>query len=150
MAQTADRGFLEREPGHGISIWTAAPAYQAYQALHFAFTVAPIIAGIDKFSMLLANWDAYLAPVVARMLPFSPHMFMMIVGAIEIAAGVLVAFRPRIFAYVVSAWLVGIIINLLLCGMFFDIALRDLGLAIAAFALGRLAVTYDVPGPATA
>src|SRR5438105_3578894 len=123
MAQAADRGFLERDPGYRTSIWTAAPAYQAYQALHFGFTVAPIIAGVDKFTRLLANWDAYLAPAIAKMLPFSPHTFMMIVGVIEIAAGLLVAFKPRIFAYVVSVWLVGIIINLLLCGMYFDIAL---------------------------
>ena len=89
-----------------------SPASQAYQILHVGFTVAPIVAGLDKFLGLLTNWDQYLAPVVAGLLPFGGHTFMLIVGAIEIVAGIGVFLMPRVFAYVVSAWLVGIILNL--------------------------------------
>jgi len=104
--------------------------------------VAPIVAGLDKFFGLLVNWDQYLAPVVSRIIPLAPHTFMMAAGAIEIAASLLVAIRPAIFAYVVSAWLVGIILNLLLIPGFYDVALRDLGLALGTFALGRLAQLF--------
>ena len=116
----------------------ASPASQARQILHIGFTVAPIVAGLDKFLGLLTNWDQYLAPTVASLLPFSGHTFMLIVGAIEIVAGIGVFLMPRLFAYVVSAWLFGIIFNLLLGGSFLDVALRDLGLALGALALGRL------------
>jgi hypothetical protein len=114
------------------------PVYQAYQILHFGFTVAPIVAGVDKFLHLLTNWNAYLSPAVANLLPLPAPTFMQIVGVIEILAGLLVAFKPRLGAYVVAAWLFGIIINLLLIPGFYDIALRDLGLALGALALGRL------------
>ncbi|CAN5923145.1 DoxX family membrane protein [soil metagenome] len=115
------------------------PERQAYQLLHLGFIAAPAIAGLDKFTQLLTNWDAYLAPVLARPLGGAAHGFMMVVGAVEIAAGLLVAVRPRIGAYVVAAWLVGIIGNLLLSGRHFDIALRDFGLLLGALALARLA-----------
>lgn len=115
-------------------------AYQAYRILHLAFIVAPIVAGLDKFLGLLVDWDQYLAPFIADI--FGAGTFMAIVGIIEIVAGIGVAIKPRIFAYVVSAWLVGIIINLLLIPGFYDIALRDLGLALGALALGRLSETY--------
>ena len=115
-----------------------SPATQAYQILHIGFTVAPILAGLDKFLGLLTNWDQYLAPAIAGALPFSGHTFMLIVGAIEIVAGIGVFLMPRVFAYVVAAWLVGIIVNLLLGGSYLDVALRDLGLALGALALGRL------------
>jgi uncharacterized membrane protein YphA (DoxX/SURF4 family) len=116
------------------------PAHQAFVALRFAFVVAPVIAGIDKFFHLLTNWDKYLAPVIASAIP--AHTFMSIVGVVEILAGLLVAVMPRIGAYVVCAWLIGIILNLLMLGSYYDIALRDLGLAIGAFALGRLSESY--------
>lgn len=116
---------------------------QAYQILHIGFTVAPILAGLDKFFHLLVNWDQYLAPVVARMLPFDGHTFMLIVGVIEVVAGLLVLVRPRIGGYVVMAWLWGIIINLLLIPGYYDVALRDFGLSLGALALARLA-TADV------
>ena len=103
----------------------------------------PILAGLDKFTNLLANWDQYLAPAVANLLPVAPHTFMLAVGAIEIVAGIGVFFLPRVFAYVVSAWLVGIVVNLLLAGQYLDVALRDLGLAVGAFALGRLSEEAD-------
>jgi|SRR5438067_22372 len=118
-------------------------AQQAYQAMHVIFTIAPIIAGVDKFTDLLGNWDQYLAPVIAHMLPFSAHTFMMVVGVIEIVAGIGVFFLPRIFAYVVSAWLLGIIFNLLLGGQYLDVALRDLGLSVGAFSLGRMSEEFS-------
>jgi hypothetical protein len=125
------------------------PAYQAFQILHWGFVAAPVIAGADKFLRQLANWDAYLSPAFAKLSPFSVHRTMMIVGTIEIVAGLLVALRPRIGSYVVAAWLGGIIINLLALGHGYDIALRDLGLCLAALALGRLSDLYDHPVPKT-
>src|SRR5690606_13522083 len=118
------------------------PSYQAYQILHLGFVVAPIVAGIDKFFGLLANWEAYLSPLFASLSPVSPHTTMLAVGAIEVVAGLLVAVKPRIGAYVVAAWLVGIIVNLLLLGQFYDVALRDLGLCLGALALGRLSAVH--------
>jgi len=121
---------------------TSSPTYQAYQILHIAFTVAPIVAGVDKFFHFLTNWDQYLAPTVARLTGLSAHTFMLGVGAIEIVAGLLVALMPRVGGYVVALWLCGIIVNLLMIPGYFDIALRDLGLALGAFALARLAEDY--------
>lgn len=118
------------------------PSYQAYRILHLGFVVAPILAGADKFFGLLVDWEQYLAPFVAGLLPVSAHTFMLLVGLVEIAAGVLVAVKPRIGAYVVSAWLVGIIVNLLIAGNYYDVALRDLGLALGALALGRLSEVH--------
>ena len=122
------------------------PVTQAYHLLHLGFTVAPIFAGVDKFSHVLTNWDNYLAPVVNTVLRGHGHTFMLVVGVIEIIAGIGVALRPRIFSYVVAAWLLGIIVNLLLIPPsnpmpHYDIALRDLGLCLGALALGRLSAT---------
>jgi uncharacterized membrane protein HdeD (DUF308 family) len=103
----ADRSKAKSE------LWKV-PEYQAYQILHAAFVIAPIVAGIDKFLHLLTNWDEYLAPRIAALSPIGGHGLMVAIGPIEIIAGLLVAFRPRIGAYVVMAWLLGIIINLLL------------------------------------
>ncbi len=121
----------------------ARPSYQAFQILRLGFTAAPILAGADKFLHLLTNWDMYVAPAVARMLPFSAHTFMLLVGVIEIAAGVLVFVKPRVGGLVVGLWLCGIILNLLLAQNWYDIALRDLGLALGAFSLSRLATDFD-------
>lgn len=112
---------------------------QAFRMLRFGFTVAPIVAGLDKFFHLLTDWDKYVAPVVSNTLGIQPHTFMMIVGVIEIAAGIVVAFHPRIGGYLVGAWLLGIIVDLLVLGGYLDVALRDLGLLLAALALARLA-----------
>lgn len=117
------------------------PAYQAFRILHLGFVVAPLIAGLDKFTNVLVDWQIYLAPIVADMVPAST--FMMFVGVVEIAAGLLVAFKPKIGGYVVAAWLCGIILNLLLAPGYLDIALRDLGLALGALALARLATAYE-------
>jgi uncharacterized membrane protein YphA (DoxX/SURF4 family) len=125
----------------------ARPAYQAYRILHVGFAVLPVLAGLDKFFQLLVNWDQYLAPVVTRVLPVSAHAFMLAVGVIEIVAGLLVAVRPRIGAYVVALWLWGIIVNLLLIPNYYDIALRDFGLSLGALALARLSQEFDRPAP---
>jgi uncharacterized membrane protein YphA (DoxX/SURF4 family) len=121
----------------------SSPAHQAYRILHFGLTVAPILAGLDKFFHLLVNWDQYLPGVVANISPVSPHSLMLIVGVIEIVAGIGVALKPRIFAYVVAAWLALIIINLLLIPGYFDVALRDFGLLLAALALARLSQQFS-------
>ena len=122
---------------------TSGATYQAYQILHIAFTIAPILAGLDKFLGLLTNWDKYLAPTVNNMLGGNGHLFMQAVGVIEIIAGIGVLLKPKIFGYVVGLWLLGIIVNLLMIPGYYDVALRDLGLALGAFALARLSAVYD-------
>src|SRR6266436_2390662 len=107
---------------------------QAYQILKFGFTVAPIIAGADKFTNILVHWSQYMAPVFTHIIPAS--LFMPFVGVVEILAGLSVAIQPRIGAYIVSAWLGCIVINLLCIPGYYDIALRDFGLALGALALG--------------
>ena len=124
---------------------TSRPAYQAYQILHIAFIAAPALAGLDKFTHFLTNWDQYLAPAVERLLPVSGHTFMLFAGLVEMAAAALVAVRPRIGAYVVAAWLLGIIFNLLLIPGYFDVALRDFGLTLGALALARLSEEFGEP-----
>jgi uncharacterized membrane protein YphA (DoxX/SURF4 family) len=115
------------------------PAQQAFLLLRTVFTVAPIAFGLDKFFNLLADWPSYLAPFVDRLVPGTGQQAMYAVGVIEILAGVLVAARPKYGALVVAAWLAGIIVNLLLLGGFYDVALRDFGLLVGALALSRLA-----------
>jgi len=119
------------------------PIYQSYQILHVAFTVARILAGIDKFLHLLTNWEKYLAPAFARLSPIPPHSLMLVIGMVEIIAGVVVAFKPRIGAYIVAVWLLCIIVNLLVLADFYDVALRDLGLLLGALALARISTAYD-------
>lgn len=121
---------------------TNRPAYQAYQLLYLAFIVAPLVAGVDKFTHFLTDWNKYVAPIFAGLLPVSVDTFMIIVGGVEIAAAVLVALRPQIGAYVVAAWLAGIVVNLLLISGYLDIALRDFGLMLGALALARLSKEF--------
>ena len=109
-----------------------------YTLLRFTFGLVPIVAGLDKFTDLLTNWDMYLHPGIASMLPFSAHTFMQIVGVIEIIAGILVLARPAIGGYVVSAWLVCIALTLIASGKYLDVAVRDLVMAIGALSLARL------------
>ncbi len=118
------------------------PAFQAFALLRTVFTLAPIAFGIDKFFDVLTDWQHYLAPTFNDILPGSAHQAMLVVGVVEIAAGVLVALRPDIGGYVVAAWLAGIILNLLLVPGFYDVALRDFGLLVAAVALARLAAMF--------
>src|SRR4051812_656794 len=98
------------------SVKVQSPTYQAYQILHVAFTIAPVIAGLDKFFHVLTNWDIYVAPIIPNMLGIPAHTFMLGVGVVEIIAGLIVAFAPRIGGWIVGAWLCGIIVNLLLVG----------------------------------
>ena len=118
-------------------------AHQAYMILKFGFTVAPVIAGLDKFFNLLVDWTQYLTPLVPRWTGIDPAGFMMAVGVIEIVAGILVAMKPKLGALIVTAWLWGIIVNLLLVPGYFDVALRDLGLSLGALALARLAAREE-------
>lgn len=119
------------------------PSKQAFLLLRTVFTIAPIIFGLDKFFNLLTYWPQYLPQLVTGIVPMTAQQFMLIVGVIEIVAGLLVAFRPRLGALVVALWLAGIIVNLLILPGFFDVALRDFGLLIAAVALYRLSFAHD-------
>jgi hypothetical protein len=139
MAQPVRR---ETYASEALDVHAAAPpdaaARQAFQILYLGFMVAPIVAGLDKFFHLLVNWDQYLAPALAGFLPVSAHAFMLVVGVVEIAAGIIVAAKPSIGGLIVAAWLWGIIVNLLLIPGYFDIVLRDFGLSLGALALARL------------
>jgi hypothetical protein len=123
------------------------PAYQAYLILRTGFVVAPILFGLDKFTNLLTDWTAYLAPAVDRLIPGTATTAMVAVGVIEIVAGLVVAVRPRFGGYLVAAWLAGIIVNLLLLGDRYDVALRDFGLLLGALALARLATAFGRAWP---
>jgi hypothetical protein len=116
------------------------PVGQAFWILRAGFVVAPIVFGLDKFAHVLVNWDKYLAPQFTDLFHAQAHTLMYAVGVIEIVAGLIVLARPRIGAWVVAAWLAGIIVNLLMLGDFYDVALRDFGLMLGAIALARLAV----------
>jgi uncharacterized membrane protein YphA (DoxX/SURF4 family) len=111
---------------------------QAFLLLRTVFTVAPILFGLDKFTNLLTDWTMYLAPVATQVVPLPAQTIMYIVGVVEILAGVMVAVRPRFGSALVAVWLLGIIINLIVLGGFYDVALRDFGLLVGALALNRL------------
>src|SRR5689334_10397437 len=121
------------------------PALQAFTLLRVGFTVAPILFGLDKFTNWLVDWPTYLAPRIDDLVPGDARQAMLVVGVIEIVAGVVVALWPRFGGYLVAAWLAGIIVNLLVLGDFYDVALRDFGLLIGALALARLATAYHRP-----
>lgn len=125
-----------------MSKFSGDQGYQAFRLLQTAFVIAPIIAGLDKFAYLLTNWSQYIAPFALRMLGGHDRGFMMFVGIVEVVAGVGVFFKPKIFSYVVAFWLLCIIINLVSTGQYFDVALRDVGLMLAAFALAKLSQKY--------
>lgn len=125
---------------------TREGANQAFLLLRTVFTVAPILFGLDKFLGLLTDWEAYLAPWVNDIVPGTAHQAMLAVGVVEILAGLLVAVRPAIGGYVVAAWLLGIIVNLLTMGEYYDVALRDFGLLVGALALARLATPHAATG----
>jgi uncharacterized membrane protein YphA (DoxX/SURF4 family) len=115
------------------------PAYQGFMLLRIGFTVAPIVFGLDKFTNVLVDWTQYLAPWINDIILGSASDAMYLVGVVEIAAGVIVGLKPRYGAYIVAAWLAGIIVNLLTYSGYYDIALRDFGLMLAALILTRLA-----------
>lgn len=124
--------------GPSLQVSERAGAHQAFMLLRTVFTIAPILFGLDKFANILADWTMYLAPVATSLVPVPARTFMYAVGVVEIIAGIAVAVRPRFGSLLVAAWLLGIIINLLILGNFYDVALRDFGLLIAALALNRL------------
>jgi hypothetical protein len=118
---------------------------QAFAILWIGFSVAPILFGLDKFFDVLVDWPKYLAPWINDIAPGSAKDFMHVVGGVEIVAGLAVALKPRYGAYLVAAWLGGIIVNLLSYSGYYDVALRDFGLLLGALALARLASVYDPP-----
>lgn len=134
----APSAFAERLKGD--------PAFQAFMLLRVAFTVAPILFGLDKFFNVMVDWEGYLAPWINDIVPGGASTAMHLVGIVEIVAGLFVALKPRYGAYVVAAWLAGIIVNLLTYSGYYDIALRDFGLMLGALTLARLASKYDPPG----
>jgi len=137
MAYSSPQNTVQK--AGGVAVSEAAGARHAYEILHIGFIVLPILAGIDKFFDYLTDWDKYLAPWIPSLLHVAPHQFMQVVGGVEIVAGLLVAFRARIGAYVVAAWLAGIILNLAINpNHYWDVAVRDLGLLLSAVALGFL------------
>lgn len=125
------------------TVGTDRAGQEAFWILRAAFTVAPILFGLDKFANVMTDWPKYLAGQFNDLAPGDAHQAMLMVGVIEIVAGLLVALRPRIGAYVVALWLLGIIVNLLLLGGYGDVALRDFGLLLAVLALARLAPAYS-------
>lgn len=126
------------ESTSAVRLQTTAPDRQAFFLLRTVFTIAPILFGLDKFTNILTDWTIYLSPVATAVVPVPAQTFMYIVGVVEIIAGILVAVRPRFGSLLVAIWLLGIIINLLVLGSFYDVALRDFGLLVGALALNRL------------
>lgn len=118
-----------------LSIPTLLPIYRL---LKLTYGIVPIVAGLDKFTNLLAQWDQYLHPGLAAMLPFEPATFMQIIGVVEILAGLLVLVKPKIGGFVVAAWLTLIAMTLLASGQYLDVAVRDLVMAVGAYTLARL------------
>ncbi|GAB3038074.1 DoxX family membrane protein [Parafrigoribacterium mesophilum] len=119
--------------------------WQVFMMLRTVFIVAPLLFGIDKFFNLMVKWPVYLAPIVTDVIPVTPQQFMYVVGVIEIVAAICVFLFPRFGSVLVAAWLAGIILNLLILGSGYDVALRDFGLLVAALALFRLSFVYSRP-----
>ena len=136
---------LARPSSTGASLLTADPARQAFLLLRTVFTIAPIVFGLDKFANVLTDWPQYLAGWIDGIVPGTAQQAMYAVGVVEIVAGIVVAVLPRYGAWVVAAWLAGIIVNLLTLPGYYDVALRDFGLFVAAVALARLSVHYTTP-----
>jgi hypothetical protein len=125
----------------------ARPAREAFILLRTVFTVAPILFGLDKFANLMTDWPDYLAPWLNDIVPGTGQDAMYAVGVVEILAGIVVAAAPRFGGLLVAAWLAGIIVNLLSIPDYYDVALRDFGLMVAALALWRLAVAQGAGTP---
>lgn len=128
---------------------TSAQNIQSVQRiLQYTYGIVPIVAGLDKFTNLLTHWEDYLNPSIVGMLPFTAGLFMHIVGIIEVVAGILVLLRPRIGSYVVMAWLIVIALTLIFGGHYFDVAVRDIVMAIGAYCLAKLSVSNSNQNPA--
>lgn len=147
MATLTHPGLRARSRDQAFDRLRGDPAYQAFWLLRVGFTVAPVVFGLDKFFNLLVTWPVYLSPEFNDLIPGSGQTAMYIVGVVEIVAGLAVLLRPRVGAYLVAAWLGGIILNLLVLGEHYDIALRDFGLMLAALTLARLALVPDARLP---
>ena len=117
---------------------TATKVDRVTTLLHWTYGFVPIVAGADKFAHVLTDWNKYLAPIVTDIIPLTPQMFMSMVGVVEIIAGIIVLVKPRIGSLIVGFWLIGIAINLLLTGQYYDVAVRDAVMAIGAFSLFSL------------
>jgi uncharacterized membrane protein len=146
LFMTADQ--IVKPTGQTASLLSADPSRQAFLLLRGVFTLAPILFGLDKFANVLVDWPVYLAPFINDLVPGTGQQAMYVIGVVEIAAGLAVAIRPRYGALLVAAWLAGIFANLLLIPGYYDVALRDFGLFVAAVALSRLAVAHDSHGSA--
>ena len=109
-----------------------------WMVLRVTFGIVPIVAGADKFTDILVNWDMYLNPDIAKMLPFSVHIFMQIVGCIEIIAGIIVLIKPSVGGWIVMIWLICIALQLIAMGNYYDVAVRDIVMSIGAMSLARL------------
>ena len=133
-----------RQEAFWARLWSE-PAIGAFWIVRVGFVALPLWMGIDKFINALPDWPGYLAPWIVDLLPFSAQTAMYVVGVVEIVAGIAIAIKPRYASYVVALWLAGIIVNLLTYSGFYDVALRDFGLLVAALALARLAAQYDRP-----
>lgn len=118
------------------------PAYQAFKILKIGFIALPVIAGFDKFFHILGDWNYYLAPLFPQLFSLDVNTFMKGVGIVEIIAGIVVSIKPQIGAYIIAAWLWGIVVNLLILGQYYDVALRDFGLSLGALAFARLAKQF--------
>jgi hypothetical protein len=146
---TAIAAVLRPVPVPKSNVLRSDPAAQAFMLLRIAFTVAPILFGLDKFAeVMISDWPKYLAPAFNDIIPGNAQDAMHIVGVVEIAAGLVVAVTPRFGGLLVAAWLGGIITSLLIVGGYADIALRDFGLLLGALTLARLASAYSAPADA--
>ncbi len=131
------------------AVSSGATVRRIWMTLKITFSIVPIVAGLDKFTNLLTHWENYLNPMLARALPFSPHVFMGIVGVIEFIAGLVVFLRPRLGALIVSVWLTCIALSLLASLQYLDVAVRDLVMAISAFSLASLTPLVDSESKST-
>ena len=148
MSTTLDRPNLTLGRRQAVATRTESwhdSRYQAFMLMRLGYTVLPIAMGIDKFFNAMVSWPKYLADWVDNIAPGTAQQFMYFVGVVEIVAGVLVLLKPRYAAYIVAAWLAGIVINLFSYGEYWDVGVRDVGLMLGALALGRLAAYYDRP-----
>ncbi|MGH3509528.1 MAG: hypothetical protein ACRDPI_04785 [Nocardioidaceae bacterium] len=144
MTAHAQTPFTSALAGSQTSVRKNDPTFQAFWALRLGFTVLPIVFGLDKFAHVLTNWDKYLAPQFNDLIPGTAHQAMYAVGVIEVIAGLVVLLVPRFGGYLVALWLAGIILNLALIGGYWDVALRDFGLLLAALTLARLATMFPL------
>ncbi len=142
IRKSADAALNER-PVSVVREMRAVGVGGLQKLLRITFGIVPIVAGLDKFTNLLANWESYLNPQIASLLPVSPNVFMGAVGVIEMAAGVVVLARPRLGAWIVTGWLTAIALSLLASGHYLDVAVRDLVMAVGAYTLSQLSAISD-------